>query len=89
MDLLDARHRQHLAVRLVGELVGAVAGADRHRQRVHAGVSHEPLRLVGVGQELVVRQRALGAVAVLLVPRAGLQRAEPRRPPTREPPDAP
>jgi hypothetical protein len=31
---------------------------------------------VGIGQQLVVRQLALGAVAVFLVAHAGLQRAE-------------
>ena len=34
------------------ELVGAVAGADRHRQAVAAGLVHEPLRLVRIGEVL-------------------------------------
>ena len=37
VDLLDQVHRQHLAVGLAVELVGAVAGADRDGERVDAG----------------------------------------------------
>ena len=37
---------------------------------------HEFDRLVRIGQELVVAELALGAVAVLLVAHAGLERAE-------------
>ena len=37
VDLLDQVHREHLAVGLLGELVGAVARTDRDRERVDAG----------------------------------------------------
>ena len=37
VDLLDHVHRQHVAVRLAGELVGAVAGAHGDGQRVDLG----------------------------------------------------
>ena len=76
VDLFDAGHGQHLAVGLMRELVGAVAGADRHRQGVHPGVGHEPLRFVRVGQQLLAGQGAGRAVAILLVAGAGFQRPE-------------
>ena len=66
VDLLDEVHLQHVAGGLLGELVGAVAGADGDGQGVAAGVGDEVLGLVRVGQ---VRQGLVaaqaGAVAVL------------------------
>ena len=67
VDLLDALDRQDVAGRLARELVGAVAGADRDRQRVELRLLDEVGGLVGIGQQLVARHRRLGAVAVLLV----------------------
>ena len=43
-------------VGLAGELVRAVAGADGDGQGVDAGVGDEPLGLVRIGQQLVVRE---------------------------------
>ena len=53
-----------------------MAGADSDRQRVDAGVRHEPNRLFGRGQQLVVAQRALGAMPVFLLALSGFQRAQ-------------
>ena len=58
---------------LLGELVGAVGGADGDGQGVHLGGLDEFGGLVGVGQQLVVGQHAFGAVAVFLLAVAGLQ----------------
>ncbi len=63
-------------VGLLGELVGAVAGADGDGQRIDAGLGHEAFRLVRVGQQLVVRQFAGGAVAVLGLALAALERTQ-------------
>ena len=65
VDLLDAVDAQHLASGLLGELVGAVAGADGDGQGIHLGLGDEVRGLVGIGQQGGVVQRALGAVAVL------------------------
>ena len=69
-------HRQDVAGRLARELVGAVRGAHGDGERVDLGLAHELHRLVGVGEQLVMAELALGAVAVFLVARAGLERAE-------------
>ena len=53
-----------------------MAGADGDGQRVDAGLGDEPLGLVGIGQQLIVRQLAFGAVAVFLLAVADLERAE-------------
>ena len=76
MDLLDAAHGQHFAGRLGGELVGAVAGADGHRQRVHVGLGHEIGRLIRVGQQLLAGEHAFRAVAVFLLAAARFERSE-------------
>ena len=76
MDLLDPLHRQHVAVGLAGELVGPVARADRHGERIDARRRHEPRRLVGVGEQLIVRELAGGAVAVFGLTLAALQRPQ-------------
>ena len=76
VDFLDHVHRQDRAVGLARELVGAVAGAHGDGERIDLGVLDEFHGLVGIGEELVVRQRALGAVAVLRLALAALERAE-------------
>ena len=76
VDLLDHVHGQHVAVRLAGELVGAVAGAHGDGQGVDLGGAHEIHRLVRIGQQLVVAELALEAVAVFLLAHAGLEAAQ-------------
>ena len=60
VDLFDQVHREHVAGRVLGELVGAVARPDRHRECVDPGALDELDRLIGVGQVHLA-----GAVAVL------------------------
>jgi hypothetical protein len=48
VDLLDDVHREHVPVRLAGELVGPVARADGDRQSIHPGPLDELDRLVRV-----------------------------------------
>ena len=67
VDLLDHVHGQHRAVGLARELVGAVAGAHGDGQRIDLGVVDEVHGLVGIGQQLVVAELALDAVAVFLL----------------------
>ena len=62
VDLDEHVHLEDGAVGLLGELVGAVAGADGEGQRVDAGALGEFDRLVGVGD--VLEAGAAGAVAV-------------------------
>ena len=76
MDLLDHVHGQNRAVRLARELVGAVRGAHGDGERVDLGARDEIHGLIRIGQQLVVGELALGAVAVLLLAHAGLERAE-------------
>ena len=76
VDLLDALHREHIAGGLARELVGAVAGAHRDRERVDAGAGHEIDRLIGIGEKLIEAQLALGTVAVFFLAGAALERAE-------------
>jgi hypothetical protein len=76
VNFLDHVHRQHFAVRLARELVGAVAGAHGDRQRVDLRLAHEIDRLVRVRQQLRVVQLALGAMAVLGFAHARLKRTE-------------
>ena len=59
VDLLDHVHREHRAVGLARELVGAVARADGDRERVDAGLLDELDRLVGVGQVDLARADAV------------------------------
>ena len=76
VDFLDAVDAQHLAGGLLGELVGAVRGADGDGQRVDLGLGDEVGGLVRVGQQLAVIELALGAVAVFFAGLAGFQRAQ-------------
>src|SRR6266540_4048062 len=72
---LDHVHVEDVAVRLAGELVGAVRSAHSNRQRVDPGFLDELHGFVRVGQQLVVRELAFRAVAVFLVAHTGLKRA--------------
>ena len=76
VDRLDPLHGQHVAGRLARELVSAVAGSDRDGQGIDARALNEVDRLIGVGEQLVEGQLALGAVAVLLFAGAVLERAQ-------------
>jgi hypothetical protein len=76
VDLLDHVHGEDIAVRLAGELVGAVRGAHGDGERIDLGLLDELHGLVRIGQELVVRELALEAVAVFLLAFAAFQRAE-------------
>ena len=62
MDLDQDVHRQHFTVGLLGELVRAVAGADRDGQRVDAGLLDELDGLIGIGD--VLEAAAASAVAI-------------------------
>ena len=76
MDFLDALDRQGVAGRRLGELVGAVAGADGDGQGIDLGLLHEVGGLFRVGQQLAVIEHAFGANAVFLTGHAGLQAAQ-------------
>ncbi len=76
VDLLDHVHGQDVAVRLARELVGPVAGAHGDGQGVDAGALDELDRLVGIGQQLVMAEHALEAVAVFRLAHAAFQRAQ-------------
>ena len=76
VDLPDAIDREDVAGRLARELVGAVRGADRDRERVALRLPDEIGGLVRVGEQLFARHRALGAVAVFLVAAHRLERSE-------------
>ncbi len=76
VDFLDDVHREDLAVRLARELVGAVRGAHGDGERIDLGFLDELHGLVGVGQQLVMGELALGTVAVLGLAHAALERAE-------------
>src|SRR5690242_8076218 len=60
MDLHDAVHRKHRAVRRAVELVGAVARTDGDRKGVDAGTADELDGLTGVREA-----RLVGTVSVL------------------------
>src|SRR6059058_2487897 len=76
MDLLDHPHRKNVSVRLARELVGAMRGAHRDRQRIDLGGADEIDSLVRIGQQLVAADLAFKAVAILLLAAAVLERAE-------------
>ena len=61
---------------LRGELVRAVAGADGDGERIDARFGDESLGFVRIGEQLIVRQHAFGAVAVFLFAVARFERAE-------------
>ena len=69
----DAGYGQGVAGGRAAELVGAVAGADGDGQGVDAGAGDEVFGLFGVGQQLVVAQRAFGAHAVFFAGLAAFQ----------------
>jgi hypothetical protein len=73
LDRFDALDGKYVAGRLVLEFVGAVRRADRDCQRVALRFVDEAGRLIRVGEELVARQLALRAVAILLVATERLQ----------------
>ena len=73
MDFFHAVDAQHLAGRFLGELVGAMAGADGDRQRVNLGLGNEIGGFIGVGQQRGMVQHAFGAMAVFLARLAGFQ----------------
>ena len=66
MDFLDALDSQDVTGRRACELVCAMAGTDGDRQGVTLGILDELGGLFGVGQQLVMRQHALGAGTVFL-----------------------
>ena len=68
MDRLDDVHREHVAGGLVREFIGAVRRADGHGKRVHLGRGDEIGRLIRVGQQLLLRELAFGAVPVFFSP---------------------
>ena len=76
VDFLDAVDTQHIACGRAGEFVGAVAGADGNRQRIHAGVVHETNRILHTGKHLVVGEFACRAHAVFFARFAGFQVAQ-------------
>jgi hypothetical protein len=76
VDFLDHVHRQDLAVRLAREFVGAVRGAHGDGERIDLRLLDEFHGLIRIGQQLVVAELALGAMAVFLLAHAGFQRAE-------------
>jgi hypothetical protein len=53
-----------------------VRGADGHRERVDLGLGDEFGRLVGIGDQHVMGELALEAVAILSLAHAALQRPE-------------
>ncbi len=76
MDLLDHVHRQHRAIRLAGEFIGAVRGAHGDRQRIDLGFPYEFDGLVRIGEQLVMRKLAFGAMAILGLAHAGFERPQ-------------
>ncbi len=76
VDFLDALDRQRVAGRRLGELVGAVAGADGDRQGVDLGLGDEVGGFFRIGQQLAVIEHALGADAVFLAGHAGFKAAQ-------------
>jgi hypothetical protein len=78
VDFLDAVDGEDVAGRLLGELVGAVRGADGDGQRVALRQFDEVGGLLDIGQQLLARHVAFGAVAVFLVAR--MVSSEPRTP---------
>ena len=76
VDFLDHVHGEDIAVGLARELVGAVRGAHRDRQRVDLGGADEIDRLIRIGQQLIVADLAFDAMAVLLFAAAVFERAE-------------
>src|SRR5690606_17674914 len=71
VDFLDAVDGQDVTGRRLGELVGAVAGADGDGQGIHLGLAHELRGLFRIGQHLAVVQDAFGTDAVLFAGGAG------------------
>ena len=49
MDRLDLIHRQNIARRWPGKLIGAVTRTTGDRQRVDAGIGNEASRLFRIG----------------------------------------
>ena len=76
MDFLDDAHREDLAIGLSREFIGAVRRPHGDRQRVDLGGAHEIDRLIRVGQQLIVADFALDAVAIFLFAATVLQRTE-------------
>ena len=76
VDFLDHPHGKDIAIGFPRELVCTVGGPHRDRQRVDFGGADEIDRLVGIGQQLVVADLALDAMAVLLFTAAVFERAE-------------
>ena len=76
VDFRDRVDREDFAVRRAGELVGAMAGADRNGERIDAGLFDEIEGLLGIGQKFLARQLAFEAVTVFLFAGPGFEVAE-------------
>ena len=76
MDFLDPLDRENVAGRLARELVRAVRSADRDCKRIDVGLGDEVGRLLGIGEQHVMRElsRRTGAILVSGVP--GLERTQ-------------
>src|SRR5450830_715003 len=76
VDFLDTVDGENVAGRLARKLVGAVRSADGDGQRVALRLLDKISSLRDVGQQLLARHLAVGAVAVFLVAHHGFQRTE-------------
>src|SRR5690349_4083160 len=62
--------------RLAGKFVSAMGGANGNGQSIHAGLLHKICGLLGVSQQLVMREFAFRAMPVFSLSHAGLERSK-------------
>ena len=76
VNFFNHMHGQNSAVWLAGEFIRAMRRAHCNGQSIHLRGADKIDRFLGVGQKLVMRERALKAVAIFLLALSGLKRAQ-------------
>ena len=76
VNFLHAVNRQNFARGLTGELISAVARADRDCECIKLGLADKVDRLIRVGEQLITGQRAFRALTVFFFARQSFERTD-------------
>ena len=76
VNLNDSVHGKHIAIRFSAEFVRTVASPDSDRKRVNACSLDKFHRLLGISEELIVRQYTFRTVPVFFLALTRLKRTE-------------
>ena len=76
MDGFDHAHGQNLTIGLTRKLIGTVRRTHGNRQGIDTGLGNEIDRLIRIGQQLIMAERAFETVALFFFALTGFKRAQ-------------